>query len=120
MGNVRRVPLRHDALIVRFGLMNVSDIKASIRRCKAMRGFHGLSFFGENDLTLEEIAETAGAPHRWLRVARYGALTAAGHRLKRQGPANHLVLVFRGTPSDDELRRLVEVFDAPQENPHPV
>ena len=75
MGSVQRGPLRHDALIVRFGLMARADVTTSIRRCRAIRGFHGLSFFGENDMTIEEIAAVAGAPHRWLRsldTAPYG------------------------------------------------
>lgn len=100
--------------------MALTGLRTSVRRCHRLRGFHGLSFFGENDLTVEEIAAAAGAPHRWLRVSRYGLLKEAGYTLRREGPANHLVLKLGASPSDDELARLSRLFDAPRRNPHAV
>ncbi|MDQ3958305.1 MAG: hypothetical protein M3273_08305 [Actinomycetota bacterium] len=68
-------PLRDDAIIVRFGLMKPAHIRDSVERCRLIRGFYGLSFFGENDLSVYEICAEAQSPHAWIRVARYEAET---------------------------------------------
>lgn len=116
----KRPPLGDEALILRYGLMELPHLRDAVERCKIVRKFYGLSFFGENGLTVEEIALAAPSPHNWVRVAAYGALREAGFRLRRDGAGNHLVLRFEGNPTDSELRRLVKLFDEPQENPHPL
>lgn len=100
--------------------MELSHLRDSVERCKVARKFYGLSFFGENNLTIEVLTATSPAPHNWLRVATYGALKEAGFRLRRDGAGNHLVLRFEGNPADSELERLIRLFDEPQENPHPL
>lgn len=118
MAAKQRDPLEDDAVIVRFGLMAVSSLRDSVGRCHATRGLYALSFFGENRMTVEEIARAAAAPHRWMRTTTHGALAALGHRLTREGPNNHLMLRFGREPSDADLEALTALFDAPRRNPH--
>lgn len=120
MAAKQRGPLEDDAVVVRFGLMAVSNLRDSVDRCHATRGFYALSFFGGNRMTVEEITRAAGAPHRWLRTTTHGALAALGHRLTPEGPDNHLVLRFERDPSDADLEALASLFDAPIRNPHPL
>ncbi len=120
MADERLAPLRDDAVIVRYGLMELDHLREAVQTCNEVRGFPGLSFFGANGLTVEEIAAAARRPHRWLRTSTYGSLRKAGYRLAREGRDNHLVLRFEQVPTDAELRRLVGLFDAPRGNPHPV
>lgn len=116
----KRKPLRDDAVIVRFGLMELPHVRDAVEKCFVVRKYYGLSFFGENDLSVEEIAREAGAPQNWLRVTSYGALRTAGYRLRRQGARNHLTLRLNDKPSDEELKALIRLFDEPEENPHPL
>ena len=111
--------LRDDALVVRFGLLRPSDVDASLRRCLAIRGYYGLSFFGDNGLALEDVAAKAGLPHRWLFASTNGILRSSGFALRRQGERNHLVLRFDRCPSARRLHALLRLFDGPIANPHP-
>ncbi len=49
-----------------------------------------------------------------------GKLRKAGFVLERRGRFPHLVLTFPAQPSDEDLERLIAVFDEPEPNPHPV
>ena len=100
--------------------MRVQDLAVACDRCYAVRGLYGLSFFGENDLTLDEIVAAGGAPHRWVRCTRYGNLREAGYRLRRDGPNNHLLLTFPRRPSKRKLSVLRGLFDPALPNPHPL
>ena len=106
--------------MVRYGLMDLAHLRLAAERCRGARGFYGLSFFGENGLSVEEIVAAATRPHRWIRVSTRGRLGEEGFRLRRDGRHNHLVLRFDARPDVDDLRRLVGLFDPPIPNPHPV
>ncbi len=56
--------LLDEALAIRFGVMRVDDLRDSVERCRRALGFYGLSLYGENRLTTEEIAALAKKPHR--------------------------------------------------------
>lgn len=114
-----RQPLRDETIVVRFGLMRVPDLAMAALRSLAARDHYGLSFFGENDLTLDQIAFEAQLPHRWLFTSTCGAVRSLGYTLRREGARNHLVLRFFAEPAPQELEALRRVFDGPIPNPHP-
>jgi hypothetical protein len=67
-------PLRDDAIVIRGGLMELVPLRVALDTCFEENYFYGLSVFGENDLTVEEIAEAAGGrlPHTSIRVSTVG------------------------------------------------
>lgn len=107
-------------MVVRYGLMELDHLRIAVDRCKEARGYYGLSFFGENDLSVLEIVTVAARPHRWVRVTTHGILRRQGFELRRSGGYNHLVHRFDDRPDDAELRLLAGLFDPPIRNPHPV
>lgn len=112
--------LLDEAFAIRFGLMRVDDLRDAVARCHRTLGFYGLSLYGENRLTPEEIAAFAKKPHGMMRKTLAGKLRNAGLVLERRGRFPHLVLRFAEEPSDEDLERLIAVFDEPEPNPHPV
>lgn len=115
-----REGLLDEAFAIRFGVMRDNDLRDAIGRCRRALGFYGLSFYGENRLTPEEIAAVAKKPHRKMRKTRVGKLRKAGFVPERRGRFPHLVLMFPEEPPDEELEKLIAVFDEPEANPHPV
>jgi hypothetical protein len=111
--------LRDDTTVVRFGLMRLADLHAAALRSMTIRGHYGLSFFGENGLTVEDLALEACLPHRWLFTSTCGRVRSLGYTLRREGARNHLVLRFLSKPTEAELQALARVFDGPWPNPHP-
>jgi hypothetical protein len=112
--------LLDEAFVIRFGVMRIDDLREAVARCHRALGFHGLSFYGENRLTPEEIAIFSKKPHRLMRKTRVARLRLAGFVLERRGRFPHLTLRFPAEPSDLELKKLIAVFDEPEPNPHPV
>lgn len=112
--------LLDDTFVIRFGVMRIDDLREAIARCHRALGFHGLSFYGENRLTPEEIAAFSKKPHRLMRKTRVAKLRRAGFSVERLGRFPHLTLKFPKEPTDQELERLIELFDEPERNPHPV
>jgi hypothetical protein len=112
--------LLDDSYVVRFGLMKVDDLRDAILRCRLALGFYGLSLYGENYLSVEEIAALAKKPHVFIRKSQVGRLRLTGFEVARRGRFPHLTLRFETEPTDATLEALVQVFDEPQLNPHPV
>jgi hypothetical protein len=100
--------------------MEPDHLKDAIEKCRNIKGYPGLSFFGENGLTEDEIAKEANAPNGWMRVSTIGAMRKAGFSPWRVGANFHLTLRFPRRPSDRQLERLINLFDDPIENPHPL
>lgn len=71
-------PLAEEALVVRFGVMKIDDLRDAVGRCFRALGFYGLSFYGENGLSPREIALLARKPHSLMRKTRVG-------RIRREG-----------------------------------
>jgi len=88
--------------------------------CHEAQGFYGISFYGDNDLALDEVCRLAGKPNRELRTSTVERLRGAGFKLERRGRYPHLTLRFEAEPSDEELRAVEAEFDPPRKNPHPA
>jgi hypothetical protein len=99
--------------------MRLDILHVSVETCFRDEGFFGLSFFGDNDLSEEEVARRAKIRNGKIRTSTVGKIEAAGFSLNRRGDFPHLSMRFEERPSDDVLRRLVEQFDGPKPNPHP-
>jgi len=117
---MREDTLENEAFVVRFGAMRLEDLQEAIARCFTTLGFYGLSFYGENRLTVADIAALAKKPHTQIRKARIGQLRSSGFEIRRYGRFPHLTLRFNEKPADIDLTRLIGVFDDPESNPHPV
>jgi len=112
-------PLRDDTIVIRFAKGFVKDLARSAETCYRYREYYGLSFSGENDMTEDEVALQTNHKSGWMRTSTLGKLREAGFSLERSGRAPHLTLMFSGKPSEEELERLMGLFDEPKENPHP-
>jgi hypothetical protein len=100
--------------------MEVISLRISLETCLEIHGFYGLSFFGDNGLTVEEIAALAREErlrNQQIRVSTIGRLRGLSLDPFRSGDYPHLTIKWEVMPSDDELERLVGLFDAPIPNP---
>lgn len=114
-------PLKDGCYVVRFGIMALNDVKRSIESSIVLGEGARLSFFGENGASPAEIADIGGAPNGQMRVCRIGVLFGGGFEIERdEPPPGHLAVKWEETPSDEELKRLIGLFDEPIENPHPM
>lgn len=98
--------------------MGIVTLRNAIETCKVWRGFYGLSFYGDNGLSVEETAKLAKLRNTKLRVSGMYQLREIGHEPERDGEYPHLSLRFPVSPTDDELEELVSVFAEPIPNPH--
>ncbi len=112
--------LEAETFAIRFGYMRLDDLREAVDRCFTTLGFYGLSFYGEDRLSVADIAELAGKPHSFLRKAKVGQLREIGFDVRRQGRFPHLTMTFPERPTDLLLESLADVFDDPEPNPHPV
>ncbi len=112
-------PLGDESWVIRGGLMLLEPLCISAKDGLIVEGFHNLTFWGEDDKTVDEIAREADLPHGQIRVSTIGKLRALGHEPYRSEPWPHLTVRFEAEPTDDELEALVGVFDDPIQNPHP-
>jgi len=108
------------AFAIRFGLMKLEDLREAADRCFTTLGVYGLSFYGENRLSVDDIAALAKKPHSHIRKTRVGRLRNVGFNIRRHGRFPHFTLGFSEKPTDKELETLIGVFDGPEPNPHPV
>ena len=111
-------PLNDQAYVIRGGLMRIVTLRVAIDTCMVRLGFYGLSFFGDNDLAIDEVALHAALPNPRMRVSTVAALRSIGREPLRSGEYPHLSVRFEVSPSDDELERLVAVFDDAIPNPY--
>lgn len=111
--------LDDDALVVRGGLMRIPTLRYAVDLCKVRHDFYGLSFFGENDASLDAITRAAGSrlENGQIRMSTVGRMREVGFEPYRSGEYPHLSVEFQWNPSDDDLERLVAVFDEPIPNP---
>ncbi len=108
-----------DCVVVRGGLMGVLALRQSLEACRARLGFKGLSFWGENGMTVKEICLQARLRNSRIRVSSVGRLRALGLEPYRSGPRPHLSVRFEGSPTDEELWRLARAFHPDIPNPRP-
>jgi hypothetical protein len=99
--------------------MQVVPMRFALDTCERRYGFYGLSFFGDNDLSVEQIVALAGSrlEHLRVRVSTVGQLRACGLEPFRSGEFPHLSVRFEVSPSDEELVELAEAFDPAISNP---
>ena len=109
--------LDDEALVVRGGLMKLVTTRISVDTCLARRGYYGLSFFGDNDLSLDEIVDLGPIEHAMVRVSTAGRVRQAGYEPERTGTYPHLTVRFDISPTDDELVELAAAFDSAIPNP---
>jgi hypothetical protein len=115
----RRGPLRDDAFVVRGGGMEIPLLVVSLRQEMIENGYFELSFYGENDMTVDEICKEVDLPHGTIRVSTVGALRQAGFDPFRcPPPPLHLCVRFDHEPTDTVLERLRGAFDDSLPNPH--
>jgi hypothetical protein len=107
----RKKRLEDEALVVRGGHMELIPLRIAVDACMARHSFYGLSFFGDNGLSLERIVSLAGLEHTHVRVTTMGRLRAMGHEPARWGAYPHLSLRFEVSPTDGELVDLAGTFD---------
>jgi hypothetical protein len=108
------------ALVVRGGLMALVTLRQALETAHAFLGYYSLSFYGDNDLTFDQICFEAELRHGRVRVSSVGLLRSLGHEPSRSGSFPHLSVRFEFPPTDEELEALVEVFEPGVPNPYPV
>lgn len=97
--------------------MDVPAMRIALDTCKERFGFYGLSFWGDDGLSVDEIAALARLPNARIRVSTVGRLRALGLELSRFGRYPHLTLRFEISPTDEELAELAKTFDSDIPNP---
>lgn len=115
-----RGPLDDACLVVRGGVMQITSLRSSLQTCKARMSFYGLSFWGDDRLTFEEICARARLRNLVVRTSTVGRLRSLGHEPRRSGRTPHLTVRFEVFPTDEELEGLVGAFDPPVPNPYPA
>jgi hypothetical protein len=113
-------PLTDETLVVRGGLMAIGSLRNAIRTAHAFLGSYGLSFYGENGLTVEQICFEAQLRHGRVRVSSVGRLRSAGLEPFRSGSRPHLTVRYETEPTDEELVALVGLFGEDIPNPYAV
>jgi hypothetical protein len=117
---VNSEPLADEAWVVRGGIMRLVTLRVAIDLCLERHGFYGLSFFGDNGLSVTEIVQLADdrLPQPLIRISNMERIREAGFEPYRSLEYPHLTVRFEMNPSDEELERLTERFDEPVPNPH--
>ena len=105
--------------MIRGGLMGVPALRQSLETCRARLGFHGLSFWGENGMTVKEVCLLAPLRNFRIRVSTVGRLRSHGYEPVRSGVRPHLMVRFERPPTDEELWRLAHAFGPDIPNPRP-
>jgi hypothetical protein len=99
--------------------MEIPTLLFSLWQAMHEDDYFELSFFGENDLTVDEICREASLPNGKIRVSTVGALREAGFDPFRcPPPPLHLCVRFDREPTDTVLERLRGAFEDPLSNPH--
>lgn len=108
--------------MVRFGrdTLELEHLVNQAALCYEALGFYGISFYGDNNLSVDEIARLAGKPNQEIRISTVGRFRGTGFELARRGRFPHLTLRFPSPPSDRDLKPLEAMFGEPVANPHPL
>lgn len=100
--------------------MAIVTLRLALDTARAFVGFHGLSFYGENGLSVEQICFEAQLRHGRIRVSTVGRLRSLGLDPFRSGNFPHLSVRYASSPTDSDLEALVGVFDQDIPNPYPL
>jgi hypothetical protein len=95
--------LGDEAFVIRGGLMELLPLRIALDTCQARWDFHGLSFYGDDGLSVPQIVEASDIQHPRIRVTA-GRIRAIGRQVERFGQHPHLTLRFEISPSDEEAR----------------
>ncbi len=109
-----RIP--DDGLLVRGGLMSLPVLRLAAEVTAEKLGSPGVSVFGGEGWTLEDVLAQASIPHAQVRVTSAGRLRAAGFEVEKTLGAGHYT-VWLPDVEDDTLSRLADAFDSPRPNP---
>jgi hypothetical protein len=113
-------PLIDETLVIRGGLMELVPLRQALQTAHAVIGFYGLSFWGDNGLSFDQVCFEAQIRNGRVRVSTVGRLRSLGHEPFRSGSFPHLSVRFELPPTDEELEALVGVFDPVVPNPYPL
>ena len=121
MPNAEGVPLDRlpdDSVVVRGGLMLLTDLVLSAQSHFDTKGFYALSVYSTPGRAVDEIAVGVPLRHSKIRVSTVGRVRSAGYDVvSSQGPPGHADLVLPAPPTDHDWSTLDRVFDPPQLNP---
>jgi hypothetical protein len=114
-------PLEDTAVILRGGLMGIPNLQTAIRTALVEDGYPELSFFGENGMSVDEVADSVESlRHAQIMVSSVGRVRSVGFEPFRSPPPDlHLTVRFFAEPSDKDLEALRAAFDMPIPNPSP-
>ncbi|MBA2427100.1 MAG: hypothetical protein H0V60_08480 [Actinobacteria bacterium] len=116
-------PLKSDAIVVRGGEMTLPNLRQALQTSYVQDDEYALSFFGANDMTVEEIIEAARGAYpgclqnKKVRLSTAGRLAEAGFRIEKDGLPPHLAIKFQISPTDANLEALTGAFDSGIVNP---
>jgi hypothetical protein len=110
-------PLADQAFMVRGGLMEVIGMRLAADTCERRHGFCGLSFWGDNGLSVEQVLAIHPLDHGQIRISTVGRVRALGLEPRRWGAYPHLTIRFLFSPTDEQLEELAATFDPPVPNP---
>lgn len=111
--------LADEAVVVRFGGMNLIAMAESVEDEFEDSGIYGLSVFCTAGLDADATARAAGLPHPNFFCSTVGAIRAIGREVvaDRGSETGHAIVVFPEMPTTADWDRLRSVFQGPFPNP---
>jgi hypothetical protein len=106
-----------DALVVRGGQMNLSDVLKSALDCQKAKGRPGLSVWSRDDASLDELTEAGTIPNPKVRATTVRRIVEDGLEIEETG-SPHCTIWLSDT-SESTLMNVVNLFDEPVANPNP-
>ena len=97
--------------------MDLVSVRTSIATGFAQYAVYDLSFWGEDGYSHDQVLAMVNLPNPRVRLSSVGALRGLGYEPVRTQPWPHLEVRFETDPTDEELERLIRVFEAPIPNP---
>lgn len=112
-------PIPPEAVMVRGAPITLDLLRSSARRPLKRHGFYGVSMFAFPGCDADEVARRARIPHDEICEARAGEIEDEGFEIRRTSPnAGHFSLVFDVDPSDEDLQKVLRLFEECKENQH--
>jgi hypothetical protein len=112
-----RYYLPDDGLLVRGGLMLPEDLWTAAETARVTMRRPGISAFGGESVTLEDVLAQHPIRHAQFRRTTAGRVREAGFELEQTGRAGHYTIWVPDT-DHETLIRLADSFDPPERNPH--
>lgn len=106
-----------DALVVRGGQMNLTDLRRAAVDCQKAKGRPGLSVWSRDDASLDELTEAGTIPNPKVRTTTVRRIVEDGLEIEETG-SPHCTIWLSDT-SESTLMNLVNLFDEPVTNPNP-